>query len=826
MLDNGGWFVLTPRTSQTSQLTCSQVTLKPEWPPRSPHEALISSPSGRSKLQRRWQHTSPSHSPTKRRGQLPADEAFLDPPEEDDDEEILKLKLQAIEARLKLRKIRQKINDNGSTTPGVLDSSTGASKRKESAVPSSTRAGVGAKDRVQIPVSPQRRTTTIVEPRSPGRWLLGIDKGLKGKNVSLRNPTSMKGVEDCFSDKVARQKRSTAGPNERHTIVQPKSIGKTFNDRLRESRDRDKHQTQRECDRQIKRSQGFGVDKGDLRANDESIQAYDESRTAPEKALSDRNGFSREQILQAAKKKNAGIVRRQRKPSTTHDEPMATVWMNPNTEPELFKSNDRRGQRQEAHAGNTSTTRDSATIDSGWRNLDQAPDFLFEPFSAVQLSKRLLTQDLLAKTFKCKSLLRVEDLLAKVKSPDYLLPDDLEPDYVVLGTIASKSSPLSHKERSIPMASEEATSFKEAETSSQNARGKYMVLQLTDLKWTIDLYLFTTAYTRFYKLTAGTVVAILNPGIMPPPSNKTDTGRFSLTLNSSDDTVLEIGTSQDLGWCKATRKDGSACPDWVDKRHTEFCEFHVDRAVERNRRGRMEINGLSASFAPGGRKQGRTGYFGGGGKGSGPKLRSLGSKGKPNPLQENGLRQEGQRYDRTTSSKYFIAPPIPGASAAQLLDREDLTMGWGSSKAESLRKRLAEQEKENGIAKSLGDLRNGAGSEYLRLRRQNKIDEGVRAAEGDNTEDTRMAQVDASTLGLLSNKARGVHLSPVKGSNIKRKGVWPIDPARKKTRFTTGIGAKESRRDVSEGRRATGAVSKCAAATGYDANDDDDLEIE
>ena len=370
-----------------------------------------------------------------------------------------------------------------------------------------------------------------------------------------------------------------------------------------------------------------------------------------------------------------------------------------------------------------------------------------------------------------------------------------------------------------------------------------MVLTLTDLKWTLDLYLFNTGYTRFWKLIPGTVVALLNPSIMPPPPGKTDTGRFSLTLDSSDDTVLEIGRSRDLSWCSSVRKDGKPCGSWVDARHTSVCEFHVDRVVERTRSGRMEVAGMSAPFAPGGRKGGRTGYFGGGGGGGGKKNHQNSSEGEKNP-NNNGLRREGPQYDRFSHSTYFMAPTgMPSgrssssSSAAQLLDAENFQFDrGGGSKEERTRKRLAQREREDEIARKLGEGGNGAGSEYLRLQRQRQRDVGgkgaLRGDEEDGTGDK--VAVDAGSLGLKRNRAGEVLLSPIKKRKVGLQGLMggsASASARKKTtRFVTERGIRIAGRDSLGG----GACGDAEEAVGweeagqenhnddYDDDDDDD----
>lgn len=58
---------------------------------------------------------------------------------------------------------------------------------------------------------------------------------------------------------------------------------------------------------------------------------------------------------------------------------------------------------------------------------------------------------------------------------------------------------------------------------------------------------------------------------------------------------------QDLGWCRATRKDGTRCPSFVNKSECEFCIYHVQNEFKKSSAKRSEIQshfsgtGLSAS---------------------------------------------------------------------------------------------------------------------------------------------------------------------------------------------------------------------------------------
>lgn len=790
--------------------------LGPRWPPRSPHEALLSSPTGRQKIRQYHDRTSPSPSTLKKASSTPAfrriqRKASAESPigdDDEEDEETLQLKLAAIEAKIKLKKLQQK---KGKVVASTSDTEVANGTRVQAAgKENSEPLKYGSLDRpilarprssadVQIPLSPQRKHFIPEEARSPGRVLLGIDKGLKGKNISLRRPAGENTKDDdpfqstAFLGSISRTVGTSRNSSVAH--MDQSNRPKSFSEKIAETRKLDKAEKERADKLRRQRSAGFGVKQQEIDQLGEAAEKRSKAIESRSSANRASGGFSRDEILKAANQANGGLIHRSNtnvgmRRSRTQNNLSTDIWTNPNAPPEPPKPPETNVNDSKNRARSMSPP--PRTVE---RLSSPEASSLFEPFSSFHLSKRLLPHDFLTRTFSEKHIFRLPDLLQTVKSPDYVLPDIPEPDHIVLAVIASKSNPLTHK---VAHRTTEAdkTSAEEAVESKQNANGKYMVLTLTDLKWTVDLFLFTTAYTRFRKLTPGTVVALLNPDIMPPPPGRADTGKFSLKLASSDDTVLEFGTSRDLGWCKSVRNDGKQCSSWIDKRHTEFCEFHIDIVVERTRRGRMEVQGMSAPFAPGGRKRGRTGHFG---------EKRRGQK----PAKEDGFMREGPQYDRSSGSKYFVGPPIAGGrSAAQLLDAEG-TLERGGSKEERVRKRLAEREKENEIARKLGEGGNGAGSDYLRLRHGG--DASVRGYADPQAPDP----VDATSLGLLENRATNVHLSPIK----KRKAnALDADGSRKKTRFVTDRGIKEA------GRESFGVdIELPGGDEVYD--DDDGLEV-
>lgn len=792
----------------------TEMASEPRWPPRSPHEALISSPSGRRRLRQYQDRTSPSPSPMKKR------RAKIEEEEDEDceDEETLKLRLEALEARLKLRELQQKkklktvsksLDNEGSPGSRVAsnDDPVLAKNWKRLTKERMESLGIG----VEVPASPPRKHAPAQEVRSPGRVQLGIDKGLTGKNVSLRRypnaQTKDKADVDPFTSTARRgAPRETILPSSlKHLQGEHTSRPKTFSERIAETRQKDNDDRARQNRLQKQRSTGFGIEQRELEAlRDAAASAATDSGKPGFHSMRDR-GFSRDEVLKSLNKTSGILSYDSRIISGGHSK--GRLDRSPSNAPTSFKSTSvNYNDAEDAPRPSQNVIRSVSPPTQPARSHSSSVEdpSLFDPFSRTHLSKRHLPHPFLSKTLGRKHVSLIPELLATIKSPDYTLPETLENDFVVFGIIASKSSPLSHK-KSHRSTSDGTTSLQEATDSEMNAQGKYMVFTLTDLKWSLDFYIFTTAYTRFWKLTPGSLIAILNPSIMPPPPGKVDTGRFSLVLNSGDDTILEIGTSQDLGWCKSIKKDGKPCGSWVDKKHTEYCEWHIDRVVESTRRGRMEVNGMSAPYAPGGKTGGRTGFWG---------------TGKKNDKKEengNKLLKEGPQWDRGTSSTYFINPI--GRSAAALIDADSGgPMERGGSKEERVRKRLAERAREREIARKLGEGGNGIGKEYLRLRAA----EGVKTTfttsrstitlQGSSSNsDQTLPPVDASSLGLLGNKASNVQLSPIKksfGQSLKRKipAAAVLDDAdddteqggvrsRKKTRFVTEKGIREAGRD-------------------------------
>lgn len=680
--------------------TCAVKANQPSWPPQSAKEALLSSPSGRRKYEQRRERTSVSPSPSKRR---PLSREAPPSDDEEEDEETLQLKLQAIEAKLKLKKLQQakKAAAAGETDSNASSSRSGAAQIiRKLELPR-------ADSKVEVPHSPVRIRREPEEQKSPARVILGIDKGWTARDVSLKRPGGNIGGGLSRASSVR--------------TAEPPKI-KSFSERIAESRNKEKEREEKEIKIEARRGRGFGLQ------NIEGVVDRSTPRTGSSLSTTTRGS----QDMLPPKTLNRT---QSRSTSDLRNPPTPRPGFN-----RAVQSDDAQSMKPAA----TPTATKYAEIASRDDSSD-APSF--ESFSGLHLKKRTLQHNVVARTLEGKTVFTLPQLLKSVKAPEYD-PPDLENEYVVLGVICHKSNPYKTKNAAQDQS-------KGNDTQDSDSRNNFMVIKLTDFKWEIDLFLFDTGFSQFWKLPLGTLVAILNPDIMPPRKDKTDTGKFSLKLSSSDDTILELGVARDLDFCHAHRKDGKQCETWIDARKTEVCEFHLGLQMEKVKKGRMEINTM-VGMGRGPRGGGGGGKFGmfGGGRGGGA-------------FKGDDLKREGKYHDRELHETVYIAPRPGGAARA--IDRDEQSWERGSSREEKWRRQLAEKEKEKDLAKKLGQMGDGtAGGDYLRLKGSGT--QNLPARGYTSMQDSRAGKVEkppeADFSSLLNRTSADVSMAPVKRKRI------------------------------------------------------------
>ena len=651
-----------------------------QWPPRSPHEALLSTPRGRERLRRLAERSTPSPttSPTKLRSARLGDALQLgralddEPDDDEDDEETLQLKLEAIQAQLKLKKLqaakaRQKAAAGGAETgkhepPEPSRVPVGVPLQAQIVAARERMDRPASQSRVQIPASPVKRAQNPSNVQtSPLRVQLGIDKGLRAADISLKRAPNLRKPDDGRDSQQSGYLRRAQTPLLGQELTAQAAPPLSFNERLAAARTEEAERKEKALRVQNARSTAFSVKK-------EEMEEYKSKATELPDAPYQPPQYSRDDILGGTGSSKGGSLHRS------------------NTAPSIRSRYQAGAERaasasSEASTGlNTPSGKPPAKGKISKADMSESSVSAFEPYSGLHLSKRILPHQVLTRSLSDKKNYLIKDLLKHVKAPDWSLPD-VESDIVVFAIIASKSEPRSHR----PAPGKEG--------KPPEDRGKYMVITLVDLTYEIELYLFNSGFERFWKLTRGTVVAILNPVIMPPPKGREATGRFGLVINSDADTILEIGNARDLGFCKSVKKDGHLCNSWVNARRTEHCEFHTNEAVRLARSDRMELN--TTSFGDGPRRKFNS--------------RTVGSR----PKEENHNEQSRSGYDWATSSRYYVSG---GAGhGAGLLDDDEREGGMAdrAERSEALKRRLTAQEKEREIAQTLGRVGGGAGRDYL-----------------------------------------------------------------------------------------------------------------
>ncbi|OBT79204.1 hypothetical protein VF21_01765 [Pseudogymnoascus sp. 05NY08] len=778
----------------------------PHWPPRSPMDALKSNPGGRERLRRLAERTSPSPSPSKRDRQTPSRnrqysaaalataDADLNDDDEDEDEETLQLKLQEIQARLKLKKLQKAKAGGGDaiaaaiprsgTVPNLRANSTAAihGRSNISGLREERQERARSQASIHVPVSPVRKLQAPEPTTSPSRVLLGIDKGLRGCDVSLkRPPPSLRKPTDALMENVKRaggylQRSKSPMANQDPFAPVPSTSqsqsrrATSFSERM--AKVRDQETTQKETDARMKRlrSRAFDIDARQMEDFKSAAVPLPEVRPeVPE--------FSRDQVL-GLQGPGGGTLHKSKSTSYLNS---TSRNVSGSTASTLAQSTDSQPSSQ---LGPKSSASSIQSLPSG----SQTDPVEFESFSSLHLSKRIIPHKILSRTLAGKKIFTLPDLLRDVKAPDFRLPD-IEEDIVVLAVLASKSDPKPQKNGA---------------TKGQ----KFMIQCLCDLKWEVDLFLFDTGFQKYWKLTTGTVVAILNPTIMKPV--KTDTGRFSLVINSSDDTILEIGTARDLGYCKSIKKDGNACSTWVDKRRTEYCEYHVNETLKRTKASRMEVSTMDFDS----------------------------KAGKRGNRRNNEIYNHAERRSELLKKNQGVAYDL-GTQSTMYVHRGDVRFegeaGEKRQKAQRMRQRLAEKEKERNLQQQLANLGGGLGAEYMRV---GSGSQQRQESEADLWQpETRP---DAKQLGLLGGKASDMSLGPAKrkrtgtdstsssapamgwGGHLTKelgrmKDGERLQPVKKKTRFVTAKGIREA------GRESFGGD---AAKVLFDDNDDDDDDLE
>lgn len=657
--------------------------------------------------------TSPSPSPVKRSQPRTAPESDGD---EDEDEETLQLKLQELQAKLKLKKLQ-----SAKAKSKEMDIS-GAKRRTEElySMTSSNSSRISGQSGIndenlrpasqvypEVPASPVRRPQVSQQHTSPRRVQLGIDKGLKAMDVSLKRAPSLYKQRDGQGQQQQARNGATWGAGADDGQQTEPSRPMSFSERLASARSQETMNVEKQQRIRKARTTTFGIGR-------EEMENYKkDSKEIPEEPDQPRS-FTRDEVLGNSHRETSSLKR-----------------------------------------SNTVSGSHSQQSD-----MEDPTSASFDAYSGLHLSRRFLPHTVLARHLSGKKIMNIKDLLRQVKGPDFQLPD-VEQDIVALGIIAKKSEPRNHK----PVVAKAG--------QQPEDRGKYMVMTLADLDYDLDLFLFNSGFQRFWKLTEGTLVAILNPSIMPPRPGRQDTGRFSLIINSDEDTIIEIGTARDLGYCESVKRYGDQCGAWINKKRTKFCEFHSNEAVKKMKASRVEMN---------------TNGFGS------KRLNST-----EVPRQKAELKTRGT-YDWESKTSYFVSRSM---STADLIDGKDKAADR-KEREENLHRRFEAQEKERGLMQKLGRVGSGAGKEYMqRSGSRQTRDQGLGLGPSQQNDDIMESHKATLKSFDLQRRDRAIQLGPLKRkrADSSQEGLLTGTKATSSTSLGWGSGLKEKLSRMKEGEK-------------------------
>lgn len=191
-----------------------------------------------------------------------------------------------------------------------------------------------------------------------------------------------------------------------------------------------------------------------------------------------------------------------------------------------------------------------------------------EYFSSLYIRKRYIMHEDLTNLFNDKKILRVDKVYAKINPPGFHEPDYA--NWCVIGIITNKSEP------------------KLTKSTNNSKQLKYMKITIGDLNVSVDLMIFGDAFKKFWKLRVGDIIAVLNPNVNPwkPPSNG-----FNLHINDGVDSILEIGSARDFGYCSMVRKDQTRCTSVINTLKSDLCNYHQEIKYKQSQNKRMELSG-------------------------------------------------------------------------------------------------------------------------------------------------------------------------------------------------------------------------------------------
>ncbi|EJD43063.1 hypothetical protein AURDEDRAFT_168016 [Auricularia subglabra TFB-10046 SS5] len=325
------------------------------------------------------------------------------------------------------------------------------------------------------------------------------------------------------------------------------------------------------------------------------------------------------------------------------------------------------------------------------------------------------------------------------------------------------------------------------------------------------------AFEDSSRLRTGAVVAILDPRILKPMSTfrdaRPDQANNLLALTpESNESIVVLGYSRDLGLCTARKKDGKACGSWCDKRTSEVCDYHVQQAVQSRRAHRPEFTAGTSGMATFAQRQGQS------------------RKPAFDPVRKVGLLPRDEKPVR--GGETYIVGGHTVSALAPTLDFVHEKIGR-AREARKARKR-ADDTLELLLDRDLENAHEDVGRDMVRnalkvLGRnkeggKEKGKEKEKRDEKDEERDVQRERTARKVFDAATVKALGFDPLLLSAKN-KAKPVDDIEAGRKVAQLTASASSRTISLSRRPGEKIRSGIVKPAAGLSNDGDSDDDLEI-
>lgn len=207
-------------------------------------------------------------------------------------------------------------------------------------------------------------------------------------------------------------------------------------------------------------------------------------------------------------------------------------------------------------------------------DYDPSADPAFDMLSKMYISKRLLPLKELELQIGETNVLRLPRLFER-------LPQHLEAlresNFIVVGVVSEKFEPA----------------------FSSDGRSKYIKITLTDFRVDMMLLLYGAAFEKHWKISLGTVVAILNPEILDKnyrsKGKVTGSSYFILRIKSGLN-LIEYAKFRDFAICPGLHN--KPCKAGVNKLKGRYCPYHQQIRTDKTASNRNEMGTNYRLFAP------------------------------------------------------------------------------------------------------------------------------------------------------------------------------------------------------------------------------------